>query len=579
MLALRKQGRMGLLATAVRALIGRFWSEDMIRLDAVEEPFSDHPIVCSDPIAAIRDWLHLPVCSHSFTAQSWRRQRLRHRASPCVTSGMDQKQTPILEALATMERRPVRGFGAPGHNLGRGAARDVRRLLGSRVFEADVITPKGLDDRTESSHVVQRAHEIAAEAWNADFCRFVTGGSTLSLHMALAAVARAGDTVLFAANVHKAERAHALAAGLDAHIVPVIVDDEWDVEHGVDPVALAAALDANPNAKAFVVVSPTYYGVTSDIAALADLCHARAVPLICDSAWGGAFAFCEALPHDALTKGADVAVYSMHKTMGALTQGSALLARGELVDRQRLWMAYELYETTSPSVPILASLDAARRDHAVDGDATWTATIARAEDLRRRIEAIDGVRVLGEPDIPPGAELDPTKVLIDVSALGVSGYAIDDWLNKHHRICVGLSDARHLLAIVSVGTTSGDVRALAKSLADCVAQLRSGDLDLPSAEKAPRISTLSTEMAADPAEAFFGPVEQIALEDATGRVAAEIIAPAPPGVPRLVPGQRITAEHVKWLTASRDLGMFLLDPVDPSERTIRCAATGASSAG
>ncbi|GGB42980.1 ornithine decarboxylase [Sphingomonas metalli] len=491
---------------------------------------------------------------------------------------MDQKQTPILEALATMERRPVRGFGAPGHNLGRGAARDVRRLLGSRVFEADVITPKGLDDRTEGAHVVQRAHEIAAEAWNADFCRFVTGGSTLSLHMALAAVARAGDTVLFAANVHKAERAHALAAGLDARIVPVIVDEAWDIEHGVSQNALAAALDANPAAKAFVVVSPTYYGVTSDIAALVDLCHHRGVPLICDAAWGGAFAFCEALPHDALTKGADVAVYSMHKTMGALTQGSALLARGELVDQQQLWMAYELYETTSPSVPILASLDAARRDHAVDGEATWSATIARAKTLRERIAAIDGLRVLGEPDIPPGAELDPTKVLIDVSALGVSGYAIDDWLNEHHRICVGLSDGRHLLAIVSVGTTSSDVRALAKGLADCVARLRSGDLDLPSAADAPCIATLSTQMAMDPAEAFFGPVEQVALTEAAGRIAAETIAPAPPGVPRLVPGQRITAEHIAWLVANRHLGMFLLDPIDPSEKTIRCTVADALSA-
>jgi arginine/lysine/ornithine decarboxylase len=485
---------------------------------------------------------------------------------------MDQTQTPILEALAKMERRPVRGFGAPGHNLGRGTARDVRKLLGSRVFEADIITPKGLDDRTEGGHVVQRAHEIAAEAWNADFCRFVTGGSTLSLHMALAAVARGGDTVLFAANVHKAERAHALAAGLDARIIPVIVDDGWDIEHGVDPAALAVALDENPGAKAFVVVSPTYYGVTSDIAALADLCHARGVPLICDAAWGGAFAFCEALPHDALTKGADIAVYSMHKTMGALTQGSALLARGELVDRQRLWMAYELYETTSPSVPILASLDAARRDHAVDGETTWRATIARAEDLRTRLAAIDGIRVLDTADIPPGSQLDPTKVLIDVSGLGVAGYAIDDWLNEHHRICVGLSDARHLLAVVSVGTTGGDVRALAKGIADCAARLRTGDLVLTAAADAPGIGTLTTDMATVPADAVFGRVERVALEHAAGRIAAEIIAPAPPGVPRLVPGQRISAGHVAWLKANRDLGMFLLDPTDPSERTIRCVA-------
>jgi arginine decarboxylase len=487
---------------------------------------------------------------------------------------MDQHRAPILEALAAVERRPMHGFGAPGHHQGATVPRDLRRLLGARAFAADVITPKGLDNRTEGGHVVQRAHELAAQAWQADFCRFVTGGSTQSLHTALAAVARPGDTVLFAANVHKAERAHAFAAGLHAAIVPVIVDDGWDVEHGVAPSALAAALDAHPHAKAFVVVSPSYFGVTSDIAALADLCHARGVPLICDAAWGGAFAFCEGLPPDALTKGADVAVYSLHKTMGALTQGSALLARGELVDRQRLWMAFELFETTSPSVPILASLDAARRDHALGGEAMWAGAIARAADLRARLAAIDGVRVFGDADLPPGAELDPTKVLVDVSALGVAGYALDDWLAEHHRVSVGLSDMRHLLAIVSVGTTARDVRALARGLADAARRLRAGTLALPAIGDAPGIGTLAVEMAADPAAAVFGPAEEVALADAAGRIAAETIAPAPPGVPRLVPGQRITPALVAWLTANRDRGAFILDPVDPSERRVRVVATG-----
>ena len=486
---------------------------------------------------------------------------------------MDQKQAPILDALSVLERRTVRGFGAPGHHQGAAIPGSAKRLLGRRVFEADVITPKGLDDRTEAGHVLQRAHELAAEAWQADFCRFVTGGSTQSLHTALAAVAGPGDTVLFAANVHKAERAHALAAGLEAGIVPVMIDDGWDIEHGVAVECLAAAIDTHPTAKAFVVVSPTYYGVTSDVAALADVCHSRGIPLICDAAWGGAFAFCEALPHDALTRGADVAVYSLHKTMGALTQGSALLARGELIDRQRLWMAYELFETTSPSVPILASLDATRREHALHGEAIWTKVLMRAADLRRRLEAIAGLRVFGEPDLPQGAELDPSKVLIDVSGLGVSGYAIDDWLNANHRVSVGLSDARHLLAIVSIGTTAADVRALVRGLSDCARQLAAGTLDLPAIGSPPPISTLSTEMTLSPKEAMFGSVEQIPIEQAAGRVAAETIAPAPPGVPRLVPGQKITAAHVSWLTANRDLGAFFLDPIDPAERTVRVVRT------
>ena len=482
---------------------------------------------------------------------------------------MDQKQAPILDALAKIERRRIHGFGAPGHHEGAAIAKDVRRLLGKRVFEADVITPKGLDDRTERDHVVQRAHEIAAAAWQADFCRFVTAGSTQSLHMALSAVAAPGDTVLFASNAHKAERAHALAAGLDAVIVPVTVDPAWDIEHGVEPDVLATALDANPDAKAFVVVSPSYYGVTSDIAALSALCHARGVVLICDAAWGGAFAFCDGLPHDPLTKGADVTVHSLHKTMGALTQGSVLLAKGSLVDLQRLWMAYELFETTSPSVPILASLDGARRDHAVEGEAMWTKVLTRADDLRARLSAIDGLRVLGEKDLPPGAEIDRTKIVIDVAALGVSAYAIDDWLNEHHRVSVGLSSARHLLAIVSIGTTARDIRALARGLAECVRRLHDGTLVLTPAIRTVPISDLTVDMALSGSEAFFGRAEQVPLAGAAGRIAAEMIAPAPPGIPRLVPGQRIGRAHIDWLLAHRDMGAFFLDPIDPSERTIR----------
>ena len=482
---------------------------------------------------------------------------------------MDQQQTPILDALAALEHRPMIGFGAPAHHQGAAMPRGMRRLLGKRVFKADVMTPKGLDDRTEGAQALQRAHEIAAEAWNADFCRFVTGGSTQSLHTVLAAVAAPGDTVLIAANAHKAERAYALAAGLNAVIVPVEVDAAWDIEHGVRPAALAQALAAHPEARAVLVVSPTYFGVTSDIAALADLCHDHGIPLLCDAAWGGAFAFSERLPHDPLAKGADVAVYSLHKTMGALAQGSAILARSGVLDLQRLWMAYELFETTSPSVPILASLDATRRDHALDGERLWAKVLDTAAALRRRLGKIEGLRVFGADDVPDGAELDESKVLVDISALGVAGYAIDDWLAANHRVSVGLSDARHLLLVVSLGTTRADVRALVRGLKDLVRRLAAGTANLPPSGAIPGIGTLHTEMAMDSAAAFAGAAETVRIEDAAGRIAAEMIAPSPPGVPRLVPGQVISGPHVAWLVAQRDAGAFLLDPVDPSERSIR----------
>jgi arginine decarboxylase len=489
---------------------------------------------------------------------------------------MDQKSAPLAEALAQIEKRPVVGFGAPGHNQGAAMPSGMRALLGKRVFQADVLTPKGLDDRTEGKLALQRAHEIAAEAWNADFCRFVTGGSTQSLHTVMAAVAGPGDTILIAANAHKAERTHALASGLDAAIVPVEVDAAWDIEHGVSPDALRAALAGHPSAKAFLLVSPTYYGVTSDVAALADICHDHGIPLIVDAAWGGAFAFCEGLPDDPLTKGADAAVYSAHKTMGALAQGSVIVAKGDLIDRQRLWMAYELFETTSPSVPILATLDATRRDHALRGEQMWAKVLAGAAKLRQQIAAIAPLRVFGRDDLPANTDLDLTKVLIDVSALGVSGYAVDDWLYTHHRISMGLSDARHLLAVISLGTTRSDLRKLVHGLADLVKRLAADPSLLPRLQPVPSVATLSVEMAMPGPVALAGPAEMVRYEAAAGRIAAEMLAPAPPGVPRLVPGQRISAAHVAWLVAQRDAGAFVMDPVDPTAATVRVVAPAAA---
>jgi arginine decarboxylase len=490
---------------------------------------------------------------------------------------MDQHQTPLVDALATAERRPVTGFGAPGHSAGKAMPTGMRRLLGKRVFLADVLTPKGLDDRTEGLLALQRAHELAADAWGADFCRFVTGGSTQSLHTILAAVARPGDTVLIAANAHKAERNYALAAGLDLVPLPAAVDTDWDIEHGPTPATLEAALAAHPAATAVLVVSPSYYGVSLDVAGLAAVAHAHGVPLLVDAAWGGAFAFSPRLPADALAQGADIAVYSLHKTMGALAQGSAILARGDRVDRQRLWQAYEMFETTSPSVPILATLDATRHDHATGGAALWARVLDLAASLRTKLAQIHGLRIFDRANLPAEMDLDASKVLIDISAWGVSGYAVDDWLYKHHRIGVGLSDGRHLLVILSLGSTDRDVRKLVRAIKDLANRLKADPAILPAVDPLPAIASLDIEMAIDPSDALFGSVEQVRYEAAVGRIAAETIAPAPPGVPRLVPGQRISERHVRWLVANRDAGAFMLDPIDPTERTIRVVVEAAAA--
>ncbi len=488
---------------------------------------------------------------------------------------MNQHDTPILDALAAVEKHPAIGFGAPGHHQGLAIPRGAKRLLGAQAFKADAYTPKGLDDRTESLHAVQRAHEIAAAAWGADIARFVTGGSSQSLRTALAAVARPDDTVVLPSTAHKAEFAHCLTAGLNPVVAPVLVDAEWNLEHGVPVATLERTLAAHPDAKAVVVVSPSYHGVTCDIAGLAAAAHARRIPLIVDAAWGGAFGFSPRLPANPLSLGADVMVCSLHKTLGALAQGSILLARGDLVDQERVALAFELFETTSPSVPLLASLDATRRDHATNGAKLWGDVLDRAGELREEVAAIPGLRVWGRERLDgDGAfDLDESKVTIDIARLGVAGYACDDWLYQHHHINMGLSDAHHLLAIVGLGTSRANVRHLAAALRDLVDTIKRDPGAIPAAPQAmQRAGSLGFEMAMPGPDAFFAKAEKVRYEDAEGRIAAEIIAPAPPGIPRLIPGQRISAAHVRYLVAHRDAGMFVLDPSDPSQHRVRVVA-------
>lgn len=486
---------------------------------------------------------------------------------------MTSTAAPLLEALAAATKARIVGFGAPAHAEGRGAPKAALAALGTHVFQADMMTPKGLDDRTESRHALQRAHEAAQRAWDCDFVRYGTGGTTQNLHVALSAIAPPGSAVAIAANAHKAEYAALLIAGYRPVPIPVAHGEDWDLEHGVTPARLAETLDAHPDVKAAVVVSPSYFGVASDIRALAGVAHLRGVPLVVDAAWGAAFAFSDELPPDPLAEGADVAVMSAHKSIGALAQGSVLLANGGRVDLERMLLAYELWETTSPSVPILASLDAARAEHELRGQAIWHRVARLGEDLRGRLAKVRGIRVLVAADLPGWARFDPTKVTIDISGLGIAGYAADDWLFRHHGVSVGLSDARHLLAVLSPGTRRRDVRKLARGVRALAKAVRRDPDALPAAPPdLPRVDTLGFELAMLPSEAFFAPAEKVRYEEAAGRIAAEIVAPAPPGVPRLIPGQRISAAHVRFLVANRDAGMFVLDPSDPAERRLRVVA-------
>jgi arginine/lysine/ornithine decarboxylase len=347
------------------------------------------------------------------------------------------------------------------------------------------------------------------------------------------------------------------------------VDDDWDVAHGVAPDTLRHALSEHPEIKAVYLVSPDYYGVASDLKALAEICHQHGKPLVVDEAWGPHFPFHPRLPSHAIACGADLAMGSIHTTMNGLGASAVILLKGDRIDQTRFEKAFDLFETTSPPSILLGSIDAARRQMAQQGKSLWSRVFRLSDRVREQLARIEGLRVMGTEVIgTPGAHaLDETKIVLDVKGLGVSGFAAGDWLWSEQRVAFELADHRRLMAILSVaddarsaGRLVKAVRALAKWAPRAPSKKRYVEL--------PPERDLALQWVLPPGKAHLGPVRRVKLEKAEGEVAAEMVSPYPPGIPRIVPGTRITRPIVEYFKRGLPAGLFQMDAADEKLETL-----------
>src|SRR4051794_26617801 len=485
---------------------------------------------------------------------------------------MDHSRVPVLEALEEFRRRGDVVFGPPGHKQGRGTDPRVLEILGTALFADDVLSLNGLDDRRQSQGILEQAQELMADAVRADKAFFSTCGSSLSVKTSIMSVAGPGEKLLISRNAHKSVISGLIISGVQ----PVWVHPKWDAErhlaHPPEPEDFERALAENPDAKGALLITPTDWGTCGDIAATAEVLHARDLPLIVDEAWGAHLPFHADLPAWGMDAGADLVVTSVHKMGGAIEQSSVFHLQHDRVNPDVLKAREDLLGTTSSSSLVYLTLDGWRRQMVEDGEQLLGAAIERATRLREAIDELPGIDLMGREVCTPGKafDLDPLVMTMDVRGLGITGYQASEWLRANRHVDIGSADACHL----SARLTYADDEDTERVLIDCLRALVDG---AGAIEKSPPVElpvprALELESVMTPRAAFFGRVEQVPVEKAAGRVVAEMVSPYPPGVPALAPGERVTQEVLDYLTTGVRAGMLIPDAADASLESLRVVA-------
>jgi arginine decarboxylase len=488
---------------------------------------------------------------------------------------LTQHSAPILAALEAWVAKSHAPFYTPGHKRGQGMSLGLKERWGGEVFGWDLPELPGLDNLHAPAGIIAEAQQLAAEAFGADRTWFLVNGSTAGIIAAILATCGEGEKIILPRNIHSS----AIAGIIHAGAVPIFIAPEYDaptenrcqreldLAHSITPAAVKLALEQHPNAKAVMLVYPTYYGACGDLAAIGSIVHSYGMPLLVDEAHGAHFGFHPDLPPAALAAGADLTVQSTHKLLGALTQSAMLHINSDRIDPRRVSQALRSIQSTSPSYLLLASLDAARQQMALHGRELMTKTIELAQIARTKIAQIDRLSVVELAHPTPGFKyLDPTRLTVTVTDLNLTGFAADRILSDELGVTAELPSLRHLTFIISLGNTHQDIDRLVTAFAKLA---RNYDRDVPL--NLPHIQPpemVLTEMAITPRQADRSPHLHMSIAAAIGKISAESICPYPPGIPVLIPGEIITADALAYLRQILELGGEISGCSDPSLQTI-----------
>ena len=447
---------------------------------------------------------------------------------------------PLFDGLLRYNEKQVVPFHMPGHKQGKGIMRADQ--LKENIFKMDLTEFLDTDNLHDAKGIILEAEKMAAAAFGAKKSFFLVNGTTGGIQAMMMSVLHPGDKVLVERSAHRSVFGGLILTGaIPAYIEPA-VDYEDGIPAGVTQQSVGRALSNNTDALAVLITYPNYYGFCTDIKAIADIVHRYGKILLVDEAHGAHFTFNKNLPVTALEAGADMVVQSVHKTLPSFTQSSILHVGSDRIDTGSVEAALRLIETSSPSYLLMASLDLAREEMEDHPE-----ILDKAVDLsymaRDRLAGAGNIRVIGRDIIGKCgiADIDPTKLVVNVRGLNMTGRKVEEVLRDRYNIQVELSDMYNILAMITTGDSEGDIIKLTDAILQLKKDKEDQAISLSFDYKAP-------EMVFSPREAYFMKKSRVLLKDSTGRTAGDFIIPYPPGIPYVVPGELITEDTCQKLS-------------------------------
>ena len=469
---------------------------------------------------------------------------------------LEQKSTPLAEALNAQRINRLAHFDVPAHKGGR-MNQELGEYFGPLCMALDVNSMKPLDNLGHPVSVIKDAQQLAAEAFGADSAFFMVNGTTSAVQTMIWSSCGRGDKIILPRNVHRS----AINALVVNGAVPIYVnpgrDKRLGIPLGMSVAAVEKAIAEHPDAKAILVNNPTYYGICSNLEEIVRIAHKAGMLVLADEAHGTHFYFHDELPISAMAAGADMAAASIHKTGGSLTQSSILLTR-KPVNPDYVRQTITLTQSTSASYLLLSSLDIARRRLYYKGREMYEKTMEFADYAREEINALGGYYAFGTELVDGDAAFafDRTKLSVHTRDIGLAGIEVYDYLRDDYGIQIEFGDIGNLLAILSAGDRMMDVERLISALAEIKRLHERSPAGLFDHEY------IDPVIAMAPQDAFYTTKRRVPMKDSVGHIAGEFVMSYPPGIPIVAPGERITPDILEHILFAKDRGCFMTGTED-----------------